>query len=129
MNYYFSKTLQVSFDAALERVTEALKSEGFGVISTIDVQQAMKNKLGVDFRPYVILGACNPPYAYRALSLEDKIGTLLPCNVIIQQRDDGTVEVAAVDPFASMQAVDNSALAEIAGEVRQKLKNVVDSLR
>ncbi|MDZ7370802.1 MAG: DUF302 domain-containing protein [candidate division KSB1 bacterium] len=129
MNYYFSKTLQVSFEAAIDRVTEALKSEGFGVISTIDVQQAMKNKLGVDFRPYVILGACNPPYAYRALSLEDKIGTLLPCNVIIQQREDGTIEIAAVDPFASMQAVDNSALAEIAGEVRQKLKNVVDNLR
>ncbi|MDZ7317331.1 MAG: DUF302 domain-containing protein [candidate division KSB1 bacterium] len=129
MKYYFSKTLQTSFDQALHQVTEALKKEGFGVISTINVQQAMKDKLGVDFRPYIILGACNPPYAYKALSLEDKIGVFLPCNVIIQQRDDATVEVAAVDPFASMQAVENSALAEIAGKVRHKLKNVIESLR
>ena len=110
------------------RVTEALSKEGFGVLTDIDVAATMKKKLGQDFRPYRILGACNPQLAHRALTLEDKIGTMLPCNVIVQQREGGKVEVSAVDPVASMQAIDNPDLGEVAKEVRAKLKRVVDSL-
>lgn len=127
MSYYFARTLGTSFEDVISRVTEALKSEGFGILTEIDVQATLKKKLDVDFQPYRILGACNPPFAYRALQAEDKIGTMLPCNVVVQQTESG-VEVAAVDPLASMAAVDNPDLAEIAGEVRNRLKKVIDQL-
>ena len=128
MSYHFSKTLAVPFGEAITRVTDALKAEGFGVLTDIDVAATMKAKLGADFRPYRILGACNPQLAFRALELEDKIGTMLPCNVIVQEHGGGRVEVSAVDPAASMQAIDNPGLAGLAGEVRGKLKRVMESL-
>jgi uncharacterized protein (DUF302 family) len=128
MSYYFSKTLAMPFDQAVSRVTEALAGKGFGVLTTIDVAATLKKKLDVDFRPYVILGACNPQFAHKALQSEDKIGTMLPCNVIVQEHGPGRVEVAAVDPMASMSAVDNAALAPIAGEVRGMLEQVVAGL-
>ncbi len=126
--YYFTKTVEMPFDQAVEHVTEALKQEGFGVLTEIDVRATLKKKLDVDFRPYRILGACNPHFAYQALQAEDKIGTMLPCNVIVQEAGDGRTEVAAVDPIASMQAVENEQLGAIAGEVRERLRKVVDSL-
>ena len=128
MSYHFSKRLNVPFDQAVSRVTEALKREGFGVLTDIDVKATMKAKLGEDFRPYRILGACNPQLAHHALKLEDKIGTMLPCNVIVQQHTDGAVEVSAVDPVASMQAIENPRLAEVANEVRAKLQRVINGL-
>ena len=128
MSYYFSKELSASFDEAVEKVRAALAAEGFGVLTEIDVRATLKKKLGVDFRPYKILGACHPESAYRALQLEDKIGLMLPCNVIVQERAPGEVEVAAVDPVASMTAVDNAALAEVAEGVRAKLEGVIDNL-
>lgn len=128
MSYHFTKTLDLPFDAAVSRVTEALGKEGFGILTDIDVAATMKKKLGQDFRPYRILGACNPQLAHRALELEDKIGTMLPCNVIVQQGDRGAVEVSAVDPVASMQAIDNAGLAEVANEVQARLKRVVEGL-
>ena len=127
MSYYFSKTLNKSFDEAIEAVTQALQEEGFGILTEIDVKATLKKKLDVDFRPYKILGACNPPFAHKALLAEEKIGLMLPCNVIVQQKDDG-VEVAAVDPIASMAGVKNDDLASIATQVRDKLKKVIDSL-
>lgn len=129
MNYYVAKTLSgVQFDEALALVTAALKEQGFGVLTEIDVRKTMKEKLGVDFRNYRILGACNPQFAKRALEAEDKIGTMLPCNVIVQQTPDGAVEVAAVDPVASMQTVQNPDLLAIASTVRERLRAVVDGL-
>ncbi len=128
MSYYFSKTLDCGFDEAINRTTEALKSEGFGVLTEIDVAATLKNKIGVDFRPYRILGACNPKLAFEALTLEDKIGTMLPCNVVVQDAGRGRTEVAAVDPVASMQAVDNPRLKEAAAEVRGKLQAVIARL-
>jgi uncharacterized protein (DUF302 family) len=128
MSYHFSKTLDCPFDETIAKITEALKAEDFGILTDIDVAATMKKKLDVDFRPYRILGACNPKLAHRALELEDKIGTMLPCNVIVQQKDNGRVEVSAVDPAASMQAIDNPGLAEVATEVRDKLKRVVEML-
>jgi uncharacterized protein (DUF302 family) len=129
MKYYYSKQLKnVSFDEAAEKVTEALKLEGFGVLTEIDVKATFKKKLDVDFRPYKILGACNPPYAHKALSAEDKIGIMLPCNVIIQETADGSIEVAAVDPVASMSAIENPKLMDIATEIQQKLKTVIEKL-
>jgi uncharacterized protein (DUF302 family) len=128
MTYHFSKTIDVPFDRAIDVVTEALAEKGFGVLTTIDVQATLKKKLDVDFRPYSILGACNPNYAYQALQHEDKIGTMLPCNVIVQQHDDGKVEVSAVDPVASMQAIDNPDLGSVAAEVRALLRGVINSL-
>lgn len=128
MTYYFARKLDLDFDQAIQRVTEALKAEGFGIISTIDVQDTLKKKIDVDFRPYRILGACNPHLAYEALSIEDKVGTMLPCNVVVQVMDDGTTEVAAIDPVASMQAIANPRLEAKAVGVRDKLKKVVDSL-
>jgi uncharacterized protein (DUF302 family) len=128
MSYHFSKKLDLPFDQALERVTEALKREGFGILTDIDVKATLKSKLGADFRAYRILGACNPPLAFRALQVEDKIGTMLPCNVIVQEDQRGGVEVSAVDPVASMQAIHNADLAEVAKEVQTKLKRVVEDL-
>ena len=129
MSYYFAKTLSgMSFDDVIARATDALKQEGFGILTQIDVKATMKKKLDKDFRDYRILGACNPSMAWQALQAEERIGTMLPCNVIVQQRDNGDVEVAAVDPAASMQAVDNPALAGIAADVRESLRRVIDSL-
>lgn len=127
MSYYFSKTVDLSFDEAIARITEELQKEGFGILTEIDVKETLKKKLDVDFRNYRILGACNPPFAYQALQAEDKIGTMLPCNVIVQEID-GKVEVAAVDPIASMRAVENPKLAEIAEQVQAKLRQVIDRL-
>jgi uncharacterized protein (DUF302 family) len=128
MSYYFNKTIEMPFEEAVERVKAELKKDGFGVLTEIDVRKTLGEKLGVDFRPYRILGACNPPLAYRALTLEDKIGTMLPCNVIVQELGPGRVEVAAIDPVASMAAVQNPALAGVGAEVREKLKAVVERL-
>ena len=128
MSYYFSKIVQMTLDDAVARVTEELKQEGFGVLTEIDVKATLKKKLDVDFRDYRILGACNPQYAYRALQAEDKIGTMLPCNVIVQEIAGGRIEVTAVDPVASMQAITNPKLAEIAGQVRGKLRTVIERL-
>ena len=127
MNYYFSKTLHSNFDDALVEVTEALKDEGFGILTEIDVKDTLKKKLDVDFRKYKIFGACNPPFAYEALKAEDKIGTMLPCNVIVQETENG-VEVAAVDPLASMQAISNPELEKIASSIRGKLQAVIRKL-
>lgn len=127
MSYYFSKTINTTFDEAVDRVTEELKKEGFGILTEIDVKATLKKKLDVDFPPYMILGACNPPFAHRALLAEDKIGAMLPCNVIVQEIDD-RIEVSAVDPIASMQAVENPKLADIAIEVQALLKKVIDNL-
>jgi len=128
MSYHFSKTVDMPFEMAIEKVTHILADNGFGVLTTIDVGATLKKKLDVDFRPYVILGSCNPGFAYKALVAEDKIGTMLPCNVIVQEHEPGKVEVSAVDPAASMMAIKNSALEEIAGEVRGMLKGVIDAL-
>jgi len=127
MSYYFAKSLDQPFDKAVEKTIEALKQHGFGVLTRIDVKSTLKEKIGAEFRPYVILGACNPRMAHQALQAEDKIGTMLPCNVIVQEKD-GKCEVAAVDPVASMQAISNTALGAIATKVREELKAVVQSL-
>ena len=128
MSYYFSKTLNVPFDEAVERVTQELKKEGFGILTDIDVKATLKKKLNVELKKYRILGACNPPFAYRALQKEDKIGTMLPCNVIVQEHGEGSVEVSAIDPVASMQAIHNPELHDIAKEIQAKLKAVIGSL-
>jgi uncharacterized protein (DUF302 family) len=128
MEYYFSKTITDSFENAIQKVTEALKSEGFGILTEIDLKETLKKKLDVDFYNYTILGACNPPFAYKALLAEDKIGTMLPCNIIVQEKVKGQVEVSAVDPAASMQAVENAALGEIAIEIRERLQKVIRNL-
>tara|TARA_R110002050_G_scaffold85091_1_gene181583 strand:+ start:42806 stop:43192 length:387 start_codon:yes stop_codon:yes gene_type:complete len=128
MKYYIEKTTEYGFDEAVKKVTEELKKEGFGVLSEIDIHKKLKEKLDVDFRKYKILGACNPPKAFQALQFEDKIGTMLPCNVIVQELDNGKVEVAAVNPVASMLAVDNRALTEVANEIEEKLQRVILSL-
>jgi uncharacterized protein (DUF302 family) len=128
MAYYFSKTLAIGFDEAVRRATDALKQQGFGVLTEIDVKQTLKAKIGVDFRKYRILGACNPKMAHEALQLEDKIGTMLPCNVIVQEVDDGRTEIAAIDPVASMQAVDNPRLKETAAHVQGLLRKAIASL-
>jgi uncharacterized protein (DUF302 family) len=128
MSYYFSKRLRVPFADAVERVTAALKVEGFGILTEIDVRATLKKKLDVDFRPYKILGACNPQMAHQALQSEPMIGAMLPCNVVVQEVGDGEVEVAAVDPVASMNAIENSALGAVALEVQSRLKAVISSL-
>jgi Uncharacterized conserved protein len=128
MEYYYSKTIAGSFDNAIQKVTEALKAEGFGILTEIDIKATLKKKLDVDFYNYKILGACNPSFAYKALLAEDKIGTMLPCNVIIQEKVQGQVEVSAVDPAASMLAIENKDLHTIAFEVRSKLQKVIDQL-
>ena len=128
MSYYFSKSFSADFEEAIDKVTQELQKEGFGVLTTINVKEALKKKLDVDFRRYTILGACNPKFAYKALQAEDKIGTMLPCNVVVQELEDGRVEVAAIDPIASMQAVANEGLGDTAKTVQGKLKKVIESL-
>ncbi len=128
MSYYIDNTVDLPFDQAIERVTAALKDEGFGVLTEIDVKATLKKKLDVDFRRYQILGACNPQYAYKALQSERMVGTMLPCNVIVQETDDGRSQVAAIDPLASMQAIDNPQLGELAEVIRGKLRKVVEGL-
>ncbi|MDO8411026.1 MAG: DUF302 domain-containing protein [Phenylobacterium sp.] len=125
MSYYFSKLIEGDFADVVGRTREALKQEGFGVITEIDVQATLKSKIGVDFRPYLILGACNPAMAHEALEVEEKVGAMLPCNVVVQQRADGAVEVAAIDPVASMQAIDNAALKEKASAIADKLQKAL----
>ena len=128
MEYYFSKTLNVSFDEAIKTTTEALRSEGFGVISEIRMHEKLKEKLDIDFKKYTILGACNPPFAYKALQAEDKIGTMLPCNVLVIEQAENEIEVAAVNPIASMQAIVNPALGEVAQQVTDKLMKIIVEL-
>jgi uncharacterized protein (DUF302 family) len=128
MAYFYSKLISDSFDDAVTKVTERLKGEGFGVLTQIDVKQTLSDKLHVDFRKYKILGACNPPFAYKALQAEENIGVMLPCNVIVQEKESGKVEVAAIEPMTSMQAVKNPALESIAAEIQAKLHRVIDSL-
>ena len=128
MSYYFSKTVNLSFEDAIDRVTDELKKEDFGILTKIDVRETLKKKLDVDFQKYMILGACNPTYAYKSLQTEDKIGLMLPCNVIVQEFSNGKVEVAAIDPVASMQAVDNPDLEDVSDTVRNKLKKVINNL-
>lgn len=128
MAYYYSKTVQGGFDEVVSRISKALKAEGFGILTEIDVKSTLKKKLDVDFRNYRILGACNPPYAYKALQVEDKIGTMLPCNVVVQETADGNVEIAAVDPVASMKAVDNPGLLEVAKIIGDKLKFIIQNV-
>lgn len=125
MSYYFSKTIEGSFESVVSRTEAALKAEGFGVLTNIDVSTTMKAKLGIEFRPYRILGACNPPLAHQALTAEDKIGTMLPCNVIVQQLAPGRVEVAAINPLVAMERVGNPDLSKIAETVANKLQRVI----
>lgn len=127
MSYYFMKTLDTTFEDAITRTTEELQKEGFGILTEIDVKATMKKKLDVDFPQYKILGACNPPSAYKALQAEDKIGVMLPCNVIVQEKENG-IEVSAVDPIASMSAIENPGLGEVAMEVQARLKKVIEAL-
>ncbi len=129
MVYYFNKTLtNLSFDEVVDKTTLALKEEGFGILTEIDIKTTLKNKLDVDFPNYKILGACNPPFAHKALLAENKIGTMLPCNVIVRETEDGHIEVAAVDPIVSMMGVKNKDLGDIADEVQKKLKKAIDNL-
>ncbi len=128
MSYYFSKIVDDNFDDAIERVTRHLADAGLGILTTIDVSATLKKKLDVDFQRYTILGACHPKFAHQALLAEDKIGTMLPCNVIVQETSDGKVEIAAVDPMASMMAVQNEALSKVASQVQGILKNVIEGL-
>ena len=128
MSYYIAAKIAAGFDETIARVEEALKAEGFGVLTRIDVRETLKAKIGADFRPYTILGACNPALAHEALQLEDKVGTMLPCNVVVQSWGDNETEVAAIDPVASMQAIDNADLKRAAGEVRDKLARVIKAL-
>jgi uncharacterized protein (DUF302 family) len=128
MDFYFSKNLNGSYEETISRVTEALKKEGFGILTTIDVRETLKKKLGVNFRNYKILGACNPPFAYEALQVQDKVGLLLPCNVIVQEHEPGRIEVSAIDPLVTMEAANNPKIKAIAERVRSKLKRVIEGL-
>lgn len=128
MSYCFSKIVQLSYEEAIAKVTAELQKEGFGILTEIDVKNKLKEKIGVDFRKYKILGACNPAYAYKALQAEPNIGTMLPCNVVVQELDSGAIQISAIDPIASMKAVENERLAVIASEIQGKLKNVIDSI-
>ena len=128
MSYYLSRMLSVSFDEAVIRATDSLKTEGFGILTEIDVSATLKKKIGVDYPAYRILGACNPELAHEALMLENKVGTMLPCNVVVRDAGNGQTEVAAIDPVASMQAIDNPALKQAAGQVRSKLEKVIAGL-
>ncbi|MDN5200221.1 DUF302 domain-containing protein [Fulvivirgaceae bacterium BMA10] len=129
MNYYFNTTINdLGFEEAIDRVTAALKEEGFGILTEIDVKETFKKKLDVDFKKYKILGACNPNFAYEALKAEDKIGVFLPCNVVVEEQENGAIEISIVDPVASMTSVENTQLGELASEVREKLISVVENL-
>jgi uncharacterized protein (DUF302 family) len=128
MQYYITKKIDATFEQAIDEVREALGIEGFGVLTEIKIHEKLKEKLDVDFRRYTILGACNPAYAYKALQNEDKIGTMLPCNVVIQELGKNEIEVSAIDPIASMMAIENPKLAKIAGEIKHKLERVIESL-
>ena len=128
MTYYMAASLDVPMDRAIERAEAALANEGFGVLTRIDLSKTLREKIGVSFRPYVILGACNPKLAFEALTVENKVGTMLPCNVVVQETGPGRSEVAAIDPVASMQAIDNAALREAAVRVREKLAAVIADL-
>ncbi len=128
MSYHITRTLNLSFEQAVERAREAIAGKGFGVLCEIDVQGALKKKLDADIRPYLILGACHPPSAYRAIQAESKIGTMLPCNVLVQENEDGTIDVSAVDPMASMMAIENPDLGEVAAEVKQMLTEIIEAL-
>jgi uncharacterized protein (DUF302 family) len=128
MEYYFSKTVHGTYDELVSRTIEALKTEGFGVISEINIHEKLKEKIGVDFKRYKILGACNPPFAYKALQAEDKIGTMLPCNVLVIEQNSGTIEIVSVNPLASMMAVQNPALADVAMEITDRLKRVISKI-
>ena len=128
MKYYITKKIDATFEQAIDEVKEALAIQGFGVLSEINIHEKLKEKLDVDFRRYTILGACNPVYAYKALQHEDKIGTMLPCNVVIQELSKNEIEVSAIDPIASMMAIENPKLAKIAGEIKHKLERVIESL-
>lgn len=128
MTYHFTVTLDCPFEEAIDKATAALKEKGFGVLTTIDVQKAMKEKIDESIRPYTILGACSPRHAFKAIQAEEKIGAMLPCNVLVQEREDGKVDVSIIDPVASMAAIDNPALGELATEVQGLLKSVADDL-
>ena len=128
MEYYFSKVIKTSFDEGVKIITDALKVEGFGIISEINIHDKLNEKLGVEFKKYRILGACNPSFAYKALQAEDKIGTMLPCNVLVIDQGDGMIEIAAVNPIASMMSIQNPGLEQVALEVTDKLKKVIDSI-
>ena len=128
MDYYFTKMLDASFDETVQRTTDLLKTEGFGIISEINIHEKLNEKLGINFKKYRILGACNPGYAYKALMIEEKIGTMLPCNVIVIDQGNGKTEVSAVNPVASMMAIQNNDLESIALEITDKLKRVIESL-
>lgn len=128
MSYQNSKTVNYSFDETITKITDELKKEGFGILTEIDVKETLKKKLDVDFRRYRILGACNPPYAYKALQMEENIGVLLPCNVIVQEKENSEVQVSVVNPMESMKAVGNEALGQVAQEISDKLKNVLDAI-
>ncbi len=128
MSYYNSKTVSYSFDEALVRIPEELKKEGFGILTEIDVKETLKKKLDVDFRRYKILGACNPPFAYKTLQAEENIGVMLPCNVIVQEKDDGSVQISVINPLVAMQSVNNDALVPVATEVSEKLNKVLENL-
>lgn len=128
MTYHNTKIVKSAFEEAIQKVTEELKKEGFGILTEIDVKETLKKKLDVDFRKYRILGACNPPLAYKALQTEENIGVMLPCNVIVQEKNDGTVQVSAINPLVAMQSVGNPALEEVAKTVSQKLQKVINNL-
>lgn len=128
MKYYFSKVLNVSFEEAIERVTSELKKQEFGVLTTIDLKEKFKDKLNVEFKKYTILGACNPALAHQALEKEDKLGLLLPCNVVVQEKDEGQVEISIIDPVAAMQMIDNKEIYQFANLVQKKIESVIESL-
>ena len=128
MSYYFNKIVSGEFSKVVENVTKELKKEGFGILTEIDVKATLKKKLDVDFRNYLILGACNAPFEYKALQVEEKVGAMLPCNVIIQEKPEGKIEVSAVDPVVSMQAIDNIMLVEVVQVIKSKLKKVIDNI-
>jgi uncharacterized protein (DUF302 family) len=128
MSYYFSKTIHASFEEAIQRATDSLRTEGFGVLTEIRIHEKLKEKLGVDFQRYTILGACNPAYAYQALQAENKIGTMLPCNVIVQDLGDGNIEIAAVNPIESMKAIENPGLGAVATQVTEMLKRTIERI-
>lgn len=128
IDYSFSKTLELSFEEAQEKVSQELKKEGFGVLTEVDVQATLKKKIDVDFKPYKILGACNPVFAHKVLQLDDQIGLMLPCNVVVTVNDEGKTVVSIIDPVASMLMINNPKICEVASEIRQKLKNVINGL-